>query len=75
LSVTAGSSRSQLCTAKEWSCWKPGQAYSESEVNERLSAIHPDYAALRRYLVDDEFLHRRDGFYWRAGGTFEVDPF
>jgi hypothetical protein len=44
-------------------------------INERLSALHPDYAALRRYLVDDEFLHRRDGFYWRAGGTFEVDPF
>jgi hypothetical protein len=55
--------------------FEPGQAYPESEVNERLSAVHPDYAALRRYLVDDEFLHRRDGFYWRAGGTFEVDPF
>jgi hypothetical protein len=55
--------------------FEPGQAYPEKEVNERLSAVHPDYAALRRYLVDDEFLHRRDGFYWRAGGTFEVDPF
>jgi hypothetical protein len=55
--------------------FEPGQAYAETEVNERLSAVHPDYAALRRYLVDDEFLHRRDGFYWRAGGTFEVDPF
>jgi DNA-binding transcriptional ArsR family regulator len=53
--------------------FEPGQAYPESEVNERLSAVHPDYAALRRYLVDDEFLHRRDGFYWRAGGTFDVD--
>jgi hypothetical protein len=55
--------------------FEPGQAYPESEVNERLSAVHADYAALRRYLVDDGFLHRRDGFYWRAGGTFEVDPF
>ncbi|HEV7863518.1 MAG TPA: DUF2087 domain-containing protein [Acidimicrobiia bacterium] len=55
--------------------FEPGEAYPESEVNERLGAVHPDYAALRRYLVDDEFLHRRDGFYWRAGGTFEVDPF
>ena len=55
--------------------FEPGQAYPEKEVNERLSAVHADYAALRRYLVDDEFLHRRDGFYWRAGGTFEVDPF
>jgi len=53
--------------------FEPGQAYPESEVNERLASVHPDYAALRRYLVDDEFLHRRDGFYWRAGGTFDVD--
>jgi hypothetical protein len=55
--------------------FEPGKAYPESEVNERLGEVHPDYAALRRYLVDEEFLHRRDGFYWRAGGTFEVDPF
>ena len=57
------------------SMFEPGQAYAEKEVNERLSAVHPDYAALRRYLVDGGFLHRRDGFYWRVGGTFEVDPF
>ncbi len=55
--------------------FEPGQAYVEKDVNELLSAVHPDYAALRRYLVDDGFLHRRDGFYWRAGGTFDVDPF
>jgi hypothetical protein len=53
--------------------FEPGRAYPESEVNEKLSAVHPDYAALPRYLVDDEFLHRRDSFYWRAGGTFDVD--
>lgn len=52
--------------------FEPGVAYPEQEVNERLSRYHPDYAALRRYLVDEEFLHRRDSFYWRAGGTFEV---
>lgn len=55
--------------------FEPGRAYAEKDVNERLSAFHADYAALRRYLVDEEFMHRRDGFYWRAGGTFEVDPF
>jgi hypothetical protein len=53
--------------------FEPGQAYSEKDVNKMLSRVHPDYAALRRYLVDDEFLHRRDGFYWRAGGTFEIE--
>jgi hypothetical protein len=52
--------------------FEPGEAYPETEVNERLARFHPDVASLRRYLVDEEFLHRRDGFYWRAGGTFEV---
>ncbi len=55
------------------SMFEPGQAYAEKDVNETLRRVHPDYAALRRYLVDEEFLHRRDGFYWRAGGTFDVD--
>ena len=51
--------------------FEPGEAYPEKVVNERLP-FHPDFAALRRYMVEDDFLHRRDGFYWRAGGTFEV---
>lgn len=53
--------------------FEPGEAYPEAAVNERLVAFHPDVAALRRYLVDEDFLHRRDGFYWRSGGTFPVD--
>ena len=46
-----------------------GQRFDESEVNRRLRAFHPDVAMLRRYLVEQEFLERRDGHYWRAGGT------
>jgi hypothetical protein len=37
-----------------------------------LSAFHPDYAALRRYLVDESLLAREGGTYWRVGGTVEV---
>jgi len=37
-----------------------------------LRAFWPDYAALRRYLVDEGFLDRADGVYWRAGGTVET---
>ena len=37
-----------------------------------LSAFHPDYAALRRGLVDEGFLARDGGIYWRIGGTVEV---
>jgi len=53
--------------------FEPGQVYPEREVNFRLGMVHADYAALRRYLVDEGFLERRDGFYWRAGGTFDVE--
>ena len=50
----------------------PGQVYAEAEVVEILTRFHPDHAALRRYLVDDQFLTREDGHYWRSGGTFDV---
>lgn len=53
--------------------FEPGKTYPERDVNLLLGMAHDDVAALRRYLVDEEFLERRDGFYWRAGGTFEVD--
>jgi hypothetical protein len=52
--------------------FEPGRAYPEAEVNAILERFHPDYAALRRYLVDDQFLTRDAGVYWRSGGTFQV---
>ena len=48
-----------------------GEIWSETEVNNRLRAFHPDVAALRRYLVEEGFLDRRDGGYWRSGGTVD----
>jgi hypothetical protein len=51
----------------------PGKRYPEREVNAILSRFHPDCAAIRRYLVDEELLERREGSYWRAGGTFSVE--
>jgi hypothetical protein len=52
--------------------FEPGRSYPEAEVNEVLMRFHPDYAALRRYLVENDFMTREDGVYWRSGGTFEV---
>ncbi len=49
-----------------------GTTWPESEVNDLLRRFHPDVAMLRRYLVEQEFLERRDGRYWRAGGTVEL---
>jgi hypothetical protein len=52
--------------------FEPGQTYPEAEVNDILQRFHPDYAALRRYLVENGFMTREDNVYWRSGGTFEV---
>jgi hypothetical protein len=52
--------------------FEPGQVYKEAEVNRMLGRFHPDFAALRRFLVDEDFLERRERFYWRSGGTFDV---
>ena len=63
--------------------FEPGRRYPEPEVNELLRRYHPDYAMLRRYLVDDGFLARADEagpgtrsvkVYWRTGGTVDLAP-
>jgi hypothetical protein len=40
--------------------------YPEKEVNQRIAIIHPDPAALRRYLVDERLVTRADGLYRRV---------
>jgi hypothetical protein len=52
--------------------FEPGRRYSESMVNLILGRWHPDTAALRRYLVDEGYLDRAAGEYWRAGGPVIV---
>jgi len=47
----------------------PGERYSEHQVNAILRAHHDDVAALRRYLVDNGFMARESGWYWRIGGS------
>jgi hypothetical protein len=64
--------------------FEPGRRYPEPEVNALLERYHPDYAMLRRYLVDDGFLDREDEpapsgsrsvkVYWRTGGTVDMSP-
>ena len=50
-----------------------GTHYPEREVNQMLGAFHPDWSALRRYLVDEGFLDRADSVYWRSGGKVLLD--
>ncbi len=49
--------------------FEPGRRYSEQMVNLIIGKRHPDTAALRRYLVDHEYLSREAGEYWRSGGS------
>jgi hypothetical protein len=52
--------------------FEPGRRYSETMVNLVLGQRHADTAALRRHLVDEGFLDRAGGVYWRSGGTVSV---
>jgi hypothetical protein len=49
----------------------PGTHYEEREVNAIVGRFFDDHASLRRYLVDEGFLDRDHGIYWRSGGRVE----
>ena len=52
--------------------FEPGRHYDEKEVNVIVGRFLNDYAALRRYLVDEGFLDREHGVYWRTGGRVDI---
>ncbi|WP_433430086.1 DUF2087 domain-containing protein [Nonomuraea sp. CA-141351] len=52
--------------------FEPGVRYPEKDVNVALRAFHDDYAALRRYLVDEGLLSREGNVYWRSGGPVQI---
>jgi hypothetical protein len=52
--------------------FEPGVSYPERDVNVALRAFHDDYAALRRYLVDEDLLSREGNVYWRSGGPIDL---
>lgn len=43
-----------------------GVQYPEKQVNEIITRHHPDYALLRRELVDRGLMRRERGVYWRV---------
>ena len=72
--MPARQSRRRLLLDTIAQAFEPGVRYPERRVSLFLGAIHADYAALRRYLIDEEFLSRSDGLYWRSGGTVFPPP-
>ena len=49
--------------------FEPGRLYREAEVNELIERHHPDYASLRRSLVDEGLMERERGIYRRVSET------
>jgi len=61
--------------------FEPGGRYPEADVNALLSKVHPNYALLRRTLVDEGLLRRANEVapggrtvmvYWRAGDAITM---
>lgn len=52
--------------------FEPGRHYDEQQVNAIVGRFFSDYASLRRYLVDEGFLDREGGVYWRTGGRVDL---
>ena len=52
--------------------FEPGVRYPERAVNSFLRELYDDHAAMRRYLVDEGFLSRDHGEYWRSAGTVDT---
>jgi len=52
--------------------FEPGLDYDEKTVNAIVGRFSTDHAALRRHLVDEGFLDRDHGRYWRSGGRVDV---
>jgi hypothetical protein len=71
--MPARRSRRLLLLNEVAQAFEPGVRYPESDVNRMLRELFSDYAALRRYLVDEQLMERANGQYWRIGGPVRSD--
>jgi hypothetical protein len=72
VTVPARQARRRMLLDVVAQAFEPGVRYPEHVVSSVLAKIHDDYAALRRYLVDEGFLSRDHGEYWRSAGTVDL---
>jgi hypothetical protein len=69
LSIPVQRSRRLIVLDHVAAAFELGVRYPERDVNALLGGFHEDFATLRRYLVDEGFLSREAGVYWRSGGS------
>ncbi len=74
VSIPTNISKRRLVLDRIAQNFEPGVRYHERDVNFTIQLIYADYAAIRRYLVDEGFMDRADGSYWRTGGRHETKP-
>lgn len=73
-SVPSNIAKRRLVLEKVALRFEPGVRYHERDVNFTIQLIYADYAAIRRYLIDEGFMDRADGAYWRIGGRDAIPP-
>jgi len=74
MDIPANHSKRRLVLERLAQEFEPGLRYDERTVNATLQVFHSDHTTLRRYLVDEGFLTRAEGVYWRTGGRVGPPP-
>jgi hypothetical protein len=65
--------RRRLLLGQVAGAFEPGRRYPEADVDAVLKGVVDDHCALRRYLIDEDFMSRdTSGLYWRSGGDVHV---
>jgi hypothetical protein len=72
LSIPVQRSRRLIVLDHVATSFELGVRYPERDVNALLGGFHDDFATLRRCLVDEGFLSREAGVYWRSGGSVQL---
>ncbi len=52
----------------DWNVW-----YPESEINETIKHHHPDFATIRRELIGNKLMDRKNGVYWRIRNESQLE--
>jgi hypothetical protein len=68
VSIPAKKSKRVLVLQRIAGIFETGTRYPEKQLNEMLAELHPDTAAIRRYMVEQDILERDNATssYWLA---------
>jgi hypothetical protein len=64
--IPVGQTRQRFVMGRVVLVFEKGVRYPEREVNEILKGFHPDFATLRRYLIDHRLMTRENNIYERT---------